>query len=115
MNEKRKLSQQERELAKRFLDCVAADPRFREQLLDDPASALRDGGFAEEIRQLQSQKEDVSGYGISLPRGMLTFTDALALFLMPITEMWSLRDKVDEPVVGDIPVRTPGDHHDRLV
>src|SRR5262245_15314147 len=53
-----------RALAKKFLDRVASDAQFREQLLDDPQGALNSSGLAQEFREFQASTSEVSGYSM---------------------------------------------------
>jgi hypothetical protein len=50
----------QRELHKRILDRIASDPRFREELLDDPRGAMERAGFSWE----SGSGDEVSGYGL---------------------------------------------------
>jgi len=42
-----------RAVAKKILDRVASDPKFRKQLLDDPNHALAAAGFEKELQAIQ--------------------------------------------------------------
>jgi len=58
------MEDQGRALAQRFLDKVAADLAFRQQLLDDPGAALEQAGFRDAIQEGRSGGggSEVSGY-----------------------------------------------------
>ena len=54
------MDSKQRELNKRILDRIANDPKFREELLDDPRGAMERAGFTWEA----SSPDDVTGYGV---------------------------------------------------
>jgi hypothetical protein len=54
------MDSKQRELNKRILDRIANDPKFREELLDDPRGAMERAGFTWEA----SSADDVTGYGV---------------------------------------------------
>jgi len=54
------MDSKQRELNKSILDRIANDPKFREELLDDPRGAMERAGFTWEA----SSADDVSGYGL---------------------------------------------------
>ena len=54
------MDQERREHNKKILDRIASDPKFREELLDDPKGAMERAG-------LKSVGDDVTGYILANP------------------------------------------------
>jgi len=50
----------QREMNRRILERIASDAQFREELLDDPRTAMERAGFSWE----SSDGDDVAGYGL---------------------------------------------------
>ncbi len=60
------LQQLHRSLNEKVLDRSASDPRWKQQLLDDPDATLREAGFPEfqrieELRQREVEEAEVTG------------------------------------------------------
>lgn len=61
--------QKRKDLTRRIVDKIAADPTFRETMATDPVKALSSVGFNKEIHDLEEEANsaDVSGYGSAHP------------------------------------------------
>ena len=48
-----------RSLTEKVLDRAASDPAWKERYLDDPDAAMREAGFAEEVRRIEEVRQSV--------------------------------------------------------
>ena len=58
------LEEQRKDLTRRIVNKIASDPKFREQMTNDPVEALSAAGFSKEVADLEASANnaDVSGY-----------------------------------------------------
>ena len=53
------LRQLKRSLMEKVLDRAASDPAWKERYLDDPDAAMREAGFAEEVRRIEEVRQSL--------------------------------------------------------